>query len=159
MLSTAREKSSNDKIIKRKNQYPFPPTLCSGGWGEEGSEGLKTLINVWSGPLLTCTHTNTHTIAYFILDVINSQCSLVSGCLCIIAPHFSTRPCVFSRGVWRGVQRPPEDARQEGDLRGHQDAEGRLHRQAEEGLPVRGQHHGPVRPPQHHSPRGRGHQM
>ena len=46
MLSMAREKSSNDKIIKRKNQYPFPPSLCSTGRGEEVSEGLKTLINV-----------------------------------------------------------------------------------------------------------------
>ncbi len=45
-ISMAGEKSSNDKIIKRKNQYPFPLSLCSSGWGEEGSEGLETLINV-----------------------------------------------------------------------------------------------------------------
>lgn len=43
----------------------------------------------------------------------------------------------YYRRVWRSVQRPAKDAGQAGDLRGHQDAEGRLHRQAEEGLPVR----------------------
>lgn len=42
----AREKSSNDKIIKRKNQYPFPPLSAPVGEGRRGSKGLETLINV-----------------------------------------------------------------------------------------------------------------
>lgn len=52
--------------------------------------------------------------------------------------------CSITRRVWRGVQRPPEAAEQEGDLRGHQDAERGLHGQTEEGLPRRGVNHGTV---------------
>jgi len=69
-------------------------------------------------------------------------------------PHLLL-PC---RGVWRGVLRAPEAAREEGDSRGHQGTESRLHGEAETGLPERSQHHGAVRPPQCHPPGGGGDQ-
>ena len=56
------------------------------------------------------------------------------------------------------MQRPPEAAGQERDLRGHQDPQVGLYREAAPGLSERGLHHGPVRPSQRHPPGGRGHQ-
>lgn len=51
--------------------------------------------------------------------------------------------CIF-RGVWRGLQRSPEDTWEKGDSRGHQDFKRRLHGQTAEGLPQRSKHHGAV---------------
>lgn len=141
----------NNKEKESISISPFSLLQWLRGGGEWGIRDPDQCLN---RTLCTHQHMGTHNCHRSLLDVINSrkQWGLSGSSLTVFLNW-------LFRGVRWGLQRPPEDARQERDLRGHQDAEGRLHWQAEKGLPVWGQHHGPVRPPQHHSPRGRCHEM